>query len=237
MGLPNAVRAIAERERLGSARAVWVNEVGGMTFRFDAAGQFVKWAPHPHPELDLVGEAERMRWAGRYVAVPEVLEAGTDDESQWLRTTALSGRSAVDRYWLRRPRVAARAIGTGLRRLHDRLPVADCPYSWRVEDRVARATQSERAVLLAAAPDVDRLVVCHADACAPNTLVGDDGVPTGHVDLGRLGLADRWADLAVATYSLRWNFRGDWVDELLGAYGVERDEHRITYYRRLWDAT
>ena len=54
-----------------------------------------------------------------------------------------------------------------------------------------------RALELAAdIPPVDRLVVCHGDACAPNTLLTDDGRWSGHVDLGQLGVADRWADLA-----------------------------------------
>ena len=33
------------------------------------------------------------------------------------------------------------------------------------------------------------------------------------------------------------NFSGDWEDELLDAYGIDRDDERIDYYRRLWDAT
>jgi kanamycin kinase len=206
-----------------------------MTFAYAAAGQFVKWAPH-HPELDLVAEAERMRWAARFTPVPEVLEVGTDDDGSWLRTVALPGRSAVDPHWQHRPRVAARAIGAGLRLLHDRLPVIECPYSWSVETRVTWAAEADRAGLLADAPPIDRLVVCHGDACAPNTLVDDRGQPAGHVDLVRLGVADRWADLAIATYSLAWNFSGAWEDELLDAYGIDRDEDRIAYYRRLWDA-
>jgi kanamycin kinase len=205
-----------------------------MTFAYSAARQFVKWAPN-HPELDLAAEAERMRWAGQFVPVPEVLEVGRDDDGSWLRTVALAGRSAVDPYWQRRPRLAVRAIGVGLRLLHDRLPVAGCPFSWTVETRVDWAAESERAALLRDAPPVDRLVVCHGDACAPNTLVDDDGEPTGHVDLVRLGAGDRWADLAVATYSLAWNFPGEWEHELLDAYGIDRDEERIAYYRRLWD--
>ena len=55
-------------------------------------------------------------------------------------------------------------------------------------------------------PPIDRLVVCHGDACAPNTLIDDDGRCCGHVDLDALGVADRWADLAVATMSLEWNY-------------------------------
>ena len=36
--------------------------------------------------------------------------------------------SAVDPQWVADPRTAARAIGAGLRLLHDALPVADCPF-------------------------------------------------------------------------------------------------------------
>ncbi len=79
-------------------------------------------------------------------------------------------------------------------------------------------------------------MVCHGDACAPNTMISDDGEWCGHVDFGDLGIADRWADLAVALLSLSWNYRGDWEDELLDAYGIERDPVRIEYYQRLWDA-
>ena len=208
-----------------------------MTFRFPSSGQFVKWAPFPHPELDFSAEAERMSWARRWLTVPEVLEVGTDADSQWLRTRALPGRSAVHPFWRARPRTAARGIGSGLRRLHDRLPADECPFSWSVESRVHRAAAERRQELLDTAPPIDRLVVCHADACTPNTLLDERGEPVGHVDLGRLGVADRWADLAIATYSLAWNFPGDWEDELLDAYRIARDEERIAYYRRLWDAT
>jgi len=41
--------------------------------------------------------------------------------------------------------------------------------------------------------------------------------------LGALGVADRWADLAVATWSLEWNYGPGWQSVLLEAYGVESD--------------
>ncbi len=56
------------------------------------------------------------------------------------------------------------------------------------------------------------------------------------MDLGDLGVADRWADLAVAVLSLSWNYSGLWENELLDAYGVEKDPARIGYYQRLWQA-
>lgn len=151
---------------------------------------------------------------------------------------------------------AVRAIGAGLRALHDALPVYDCPFSWTAEDRLARAhrmaaeglldtgdwhpdfahlTLDEALSAAADPPPVDRLVVCHGDACAPNTLVGDDGRWTGHVDLARMGRGDRWADLAIASWSLGWNFGPGWEPDFYAAYGIEPDPERIHYYRLLWE--
>jgi len=64
--------------------------------------------------------------------------------------------------------------------MHDALPGPACPFSWMAAD------------LLADIPPADRLVVCHGDACAPNTLIAEDGHWSGHVDLGELGVADRF---------------------------------------------
>ena len=86
-------------------------------------------------------------------------------------------------------------------------------------------------------PAIDQLVVCHGDACSPNTLIDSAGHCCGHVDIGDLGVADRWADLAVATLALQWNYPGhDSEANLLAAYGVDPDPPRIDYYRRLWRA-
>ena len=221
---PVAVPAIVARIAAGRpVVAVWENELRGVTFRIDGGREFVKVYPDTEAEL-LAAEAPRLRWAGRYTPVPEVLGTGHG----WLHTAGLPGRSAVDPRWADDPRTAARAIGDGLRRLHDALPVDNCPFgrpSWVPGN----------------APPADRLVVCHGDACSPNTLMADDGTFSGHVDLGDLGVADRWADLAIATMSLDWNFPtegpGGFQEVLLDAYGVAADVDRIAYYRRAWDAS
>jgi kanamycin kinase len=219
---PVAVLHIVERLAAGRpVAAVWQNELGGATFAIDDGAEFVKVYPDAQAHL-LAAEVPRLRWAGRYTPVPRVLAS----RSGWLHTARLAGRSAVDSRWVDDPRTAARAIGNGLRRLHDALPVDDCPFgtpSWVPDD----------------APAADRLVVCHGDACSPNTLMADDGTFSGHVDLGDLGVADRWADLAIATLSLDWNFPtdgpGGFQEVLLDAYGVGADVGRIEYYRRAWN--
>ena len=220
-------------------RWIWANGVHGRTYRIDRGdnAEYVKWGAD-HEEVDLELEAEKLRWASRWVTVPEVLGTGRDSAtSGWMHTVGIPALSAIAPRWKAEPLIAARAIGAGLRTLHDRLPVAECRWSWRIADRATKIKKPEDSVLVDQAPAEDHLVVCHGDACSPNTLIGDDGSCAGHVDLGSLGVGDRWADLAIATYALDWNFDPAFEDELLDAYGIERDDDKINYYRRLWDAT
>lgn len=231
--------------------------MGALTFELLRGSErlFAKWAPVTSG-IDLSAEAARLSWAVEYTPVPRVIDHGAFDDEVWLVLTALPGESAVSDRWKREPETAVRAIGVGLRAFHDALPVSDCPFSWSAHDRVAGARRraangevdpkrwhpehqhlsvDEALDILSAPAPVDRLVVCHGDACAPNTLLSDDGGWSGHVDLGWLGIADRWADLAVATWSTVWNYGEGWEDILLDAYGVEADEERRRYYRLLWD--
>jgi kanamycin kinase len=48
-------------------------------------------------------------------------------------------------------------------------------------------------------------------------------------------VADRWADLAVAAWSMEWNFAPGYDGAVYDAYGVAPDQERIAYYRLLWD--
>ena len=57
------------------------------------------------------------------------------------------------------------------------------------------------------------------------------------MDLGALGVADRWADIAVAAMSTGWNYGAGWEETLLAAYGVAPDRERLRYYKELWNAT
>ena len=230
-------RIVAELADGRPAHAVWCNEIGGVTFQLGEgeSREFLKWTPHGSG-VDLDEEMRRLRWAVKYVVVPRVIEQGADDEGSWFLTAGLRGTTAVDERWKREPAMAVRAIGAGLRALHDALPPDECPFDWSAEHRIARVADRDRG-LVADIPAVDRLVVCHGDACSPNTLLDEDGNWCAHVDLDALGVADRWADLAVATLATTWNYGPNWTEPLLAAYGVEPDWERIAYYRRLWNLT
>lgn len=236
---------------------VWMNELGGLTFVEGTGGdrRYLKWSA-TDAGSELADEVERMRWLSPHSLVPEVVALHDDAEGSVLVTLPLRGENAVSPRWSAEPATAVRAIGVGLRSLHDWAPAAECPFLWSVADRIASAgarvaagstdpsmwhaehsglSTREALGIVGEPPEVDRLVVCHGDACAPNTIIDDGGRWSGHVDLGALGVADRWADLAIATWSSEWNYGPGWQDGLLDAYGITPDHERIAYYRLLWD--
>lgn len=79
-------------------------------------------------------------------------------------------------------------------------------------------------------------MLVHGDACALNTLISEAGEWTGNMDFGDLTVGDRWADLAVASMSVDWNFGKGHQTEFLDAYGIKADPERINYYRGLLGA-
>jgi kanamycin kinase len=253
--VPAAVSRMAGGQDI---EAVWINQAGGTTFRIGAGtptDRYLKYAPKGTGDTDFATEAARLEWAARHARVPEVLAVGSDESGSWLLTAALPGESAVSAQWMRRPKLAARALGAGLRALHDALPVRDCPFEWSVAERLQAFEQRIAAgqgpenwspeyshlsipgarELLSAPPLPLDLVVCHGDACAPNTLLDGHGNFVAHVDLGELGVADRWADLAVAAWSTAWNYGPGYEVHVYSGYGIEQDATRIEYYKMLWD--
>lgn len=252
--IPNVVRRLAAGHEI---RVVWQNQLGGSTFEIGLGRQrlFVKWAP-TGSELDLEAEARRMEWAAPYTSVPRPVDRGVERDGSWLATEPIAGETAVAERWKAQPAVAVTAIGEGLRAFRESLPTVRCPFSWSAEERLAEARRRASAGLidqsnwhpehshltvdqaldvLSQMPAPERVVVCHGDACAPNTLIGSDGRWVGHVDLGQLGVADRWADIAIATWSTNWNFGPGWETRLRSAYGAEADPERTSYYRLMWD--
>jgi kanamycin kinase len=188
--------------------------------------------------------------------VPRVLQEGTDGEREWLLTAALPGVNATDGALTADPPRLVPLLAQGLRRFHAQ-EVEGCPFAGRLETTLATVRHRLAAglerndhplspehgvssagagldLLLRRRPPERDLVVCHGDYCLPNVLIEDWQV-SGFVDLGAMAVADRWRDLAVATWSVTWNLGPGWEDLFLEAYGVPRDEALQAYYRLLYD--
>ena len=208
--------AAAHRRRVESL--VWRNELGGITARItgDEDVLYAKWSP-----FDLEPEAERLSWLASRFAAPLIADYEERDDGWLVVTSALPGESTVSPRWIGHPEVAATAMGEGLARLHS-LDPADCPFGppeWVGEHA-----------------DPAEFVVAHGDPCAPNTIVSDDGRFVGIVDVGEVGVTDRWADLAIASWSLDWNFGPGHDGPFWAAYGEAPDPERIRRFRALWEA-
>jgi len=197
-----------------------------------------------------------MKWARNHLPVPVVVDQGRDESVEWMVTTGLGGRDATDPVLQVDPSRLVRVLARGLRRFHE-VPVANCPFDFSIaaalrvaRDRLERGIvdpvegfHSEHSSLTAAEavaalersrPANEDLVVCHGDYCPPNVLITGNRV-TGYVDLGELGVADRWWDLAVATWSVTWNLGPGYEDLFLSEYGAELDRGRLAFYRLLYD--
>ncbi len=131
--LDDVIEPMALRPLLahGPLTAVWINQLGGLTFegRLGERAVYAKWAP-AGVGLDLEAERDRLEWAARYARVPEVLDYRSYESGEYLVTAALSGRSAADERWRRDPASAVQVLGESLRAFHDAIPVADCPFDW-----------------------------------------------------------------------------------------------------------
>jgi kanamycin kinase len=197
------------------------------------------------PKEDLRNEAERLVW------LPEVLDA----DRTFLLTREVAGRTAADDWPTEsRPRVVD-ALARVTRDVHA-LPLEDCPFDRRLDVSIPEAMEAqvdltdldperrgwsrERLVaeLLSHRPEQEDLAVCHGDLCLPNILVDPDSFAvTGVIDTGRLGIADRWTDLAIATRSLASPQNpqfGEWAArQYLTACGLSLDIQKRDYYRLL----
>lgn len=227
---------------------------GHPTYRLTRDGSLLFLKLHPTGSA-IADEAVRLRWAQEYLPVPRLLEYGSDGDYDWLLTEGLAGVDAT--HPVADPRALVVALGEGLRAFHAAAPPLECPFTFsaataveHVRGRLAaglidpsRDFHAEHTGLspqeavrrfVALTPRTEELVVCHGDYCLPNVML-EDGKVTGYLDLGWLGVADRWLDLAACAWSCDFNLGPGHGALLFEAYGVPLDEDRLAWARLLYD--
>lgn len=202
----------------------------------------------------LWAEKLRYEWLKNYVAVPEVVAYEDAGDEERLILSEVAGRPSFDASL---PREAViRRLAEGLKKLHA-IPVKECPFDMRLEVKVAMAIDNAKNgrvdlddlqpehkgwtadMLLAEVerlrPESEDLVVAHGDYCLPNVMLSDDASRiTGFIDIGYLGVADRYQDLALAWRSIRYNFGEEYVAPFLDGYGLsDPDFKKIVFYNLL----
>jgi aminoglycoside 3'-phosphotransferase-2 len=225
-------------------------------FRLEADGRapvYLKTEP-VDPLGELAGEVARLQWlTSRGLACPEVIAHEQEDEREWLLMSALPGRDLVSAARLQ-PIERVRLLADALRRLHA-VDIATCPFDHRLENRIGaararllagrvdendfdearlgRSAEDLFRELEAKRPSTEDFVVTHGDACLPNFVVDGDRF-SGYIDCGRLGIADRHQDIALACGSIEYNFGEELVAEFLKVYGdFEPKAEKMAYYQLL----
>jgi aminoglycoside 3'-phosphotransferase-2 len=245
-----ALPARLARLRSYDMTPIMLGRSGATVCRLESPAEtlFLK-SEHLDPLSELPGEALRLQWlkTARFPA-PRLRDSFAADGRYWILMAALPGtdltRFAAD------PAMVRNVMATGLRLLHDLDPRA-CPFDHQLSRRLADGAANVAACrvdetdfdtghegwtaqevldwLRAHRPAGEDLVITHGDASLPN-LAAEAGVFSGVLDCGRLGVADRWQDLAIACRSLRYNCGAEHVAPFLEAYGATWDEERYRYY-------
>lgn len=235
-----------------------VGESGGAVYRLTgqagAPDLFLKQGEGAVAD-DIVAEMVRLRWLGAYLPVPDLVGFAAMPEAAWLLTTALPGETA----WQLLDRVPAQrgatvdALARFLRRLHA-IPVAACPFDaghrYRMHEARARidaglvdeedfddartgwSAQQVWDALGTYLPPVVDAVVTHGDFSLDNLLM-QDGEVVGCIDLGRVGVADRYQDLAILANCLG-EFDAALVARMFAGYGIAvPDPDRMAFHLML----
>ncbi|MGW7694891.1 APH(3'') family aminoglycoside O-phosphotransferase [Streptomyces asiaticus] len=240
-------------------------ESGASVFRSADGSRYAKCIPAV-ALAELEAERDRVDWLSKQgVPGPKVLDWRADDTAAALVTSAVAGIPA-DQLPAATLLTAWDAVTDAVRQLHT-LPAQQCPFSRDLtqmyavaRDVVARGAvnpdflpaeqqQTPPDELIARlAPHLDQrlaqeaqdTVVCHGDLCLPNIILDPDTLTVaGFIDLGRLGRADRYADLALLLASARLE---KWTDDeqtdaaekaFAERYGITLDRDRERFYLHL----
>ncbi|MBY3251748.1 aminoglycoside 3'-phosphotransferase [Rhizobium laguerreae] len=237
-----------ERDALGrSAANVFRLEARGLPtlyLKVEEAGAFG----------ELADESARLRWLkASGLPCPDVIADDSDGVHNRLLISALPGSDLASATAVT-PLARVELLAAALLDLH-RLPIASCPFDHRLEARIAVARArmqagivdetdfdetrlGKRAEALFAElesrrPGHEDLAVTHGDACLPNFIASEDGF-SGYIDCSRLGVADRYQDIALACRSIAANFGDALVQPFLDRYGMPAtDPARLDYYQLL----
>lgn len=233
----------------------WVGQSGAAVYRLygkhGAPDLFLKQGADAIADT-ITDEANRLRWLAQYLPVPKVMQFVRTGNQAWLLMTAIKGKTA---YQLLAsdpdlgPAVVD-ALAAFLRRLHA-IPLSACPYNSDHAVKLALARQRMAAGLIDTddfdderqgwtaeqvwlalqqhLPFTPDQVVTHGDFSLDNLLM-HDGEVTGCIDVARLGVADRYQDLAIL-YNCLGEFGRPLQQRLFIQYGLpEPDQGKLQFH-------
>ena len=202
-----------------------------------------------------------MGWSEGKIPVPKILCHEVEDGISYLLMEKMEGVMACSESLLEQPEVLTRALADGMRLLWQ-TDTAGCPRkrtlpqlleearynigNGRVDmDNVQPETFGENGFRdpddllnwLVNHPIPSEPVLSHGDYCLPNIFV-KNGHFRGFIDVGDLGVGEKWRDIALCYRSLRDNWDGAYGGKvydfdpnlLFEALEIEPDWEKIRYH-------
>ena len=258
---PEVMRDFPERIRtLLTGKTYQIDEIGMSSSTVLLFEDMVLKIQDTSQELEK--EYQFMKWLEPSDLVPKPLCYEEKDGRYYLLMSRMPGKMSCDESYMLQPEVLIQALADGLKALWQ-TDTADCPVENRLADQLEWAAENIRDGLVdveEAEPDTfgengfrdpeellewlkthqpeEELALTHGDYCLPNVFV-ENGRFRGLIDLGRMGVADRWRDIALCYRSLCHNSDGSYggpvygevqPEKLFEILGLKPDWERIRYY-------
>ncbi len=240
------------RDRLDGASVSWLGVDGRVASCTGVDGR--RCVLERGDPVAIAAEVDRLRWLAQRGPTPGVVAHTEADGEGWLVTAALEGSPATAGEHQFDVVATAHAAGRALRRFHDTVPAAGCPFDRRVQARLDAAAANvaagrvdpsridaayrrltvERllAELRRQPPDepADDLVVTHGSPVLSHLVLSATG-RAGWIGLDRMGVTDRHGDLATAARDLARTVGPATLPPFYDGYGIEApDPRRIDWY-------
>lgn len=208
-------------------------------------------------------EARVCRWLDGRIPVPKILEYVVADDKAYCLMSRIYGKMICDDVYMTHPEKLLEMIGEAMKMLWA-VDIRDCPCNASLDVKLGMAKYNVENGLVDientepetfgengfSSPEAlldwlennrpeEEFVFSHGDFSLPNILADKDCV-TGFIDLGKMGNADRWQDIAICYRSLKHNFAGKYrggkpykgydSEMLFEKIGIEVDPDKLKYY-------
>ena len=205
---------------------------------------------------------QMFRWIDGKLPVPKVICYEEDENFQYLLMSKVSGTMSCDEYYMSRPDILMPLLAEAIKMLQS-VDISGCTRDcgldellkearFRVENSLVDTSDAEPETygengfknpnelliwLENNRPEFEPALV-HGDLCLPNIFLDKDKV-SGFIDIGGMGVGDKWQDIALCYRSLVHNANGVYGGKvypgiepkaLFDSLGIEPDWDKIRYF-------
>ena len=181
--------------------------------------------------LESQNEIKIMKWIENNKYFPKLIINEIFKKKSYLIMTRIKGKMACDEIYMNNGDILIKALVDGLKFLWN-FNITNCPFIQTVDDKIKQIeikinkglininninldfffeekfeNVKELFNWLINHRTKEEFVLSHGDYCLPNIFI-ENNIFSGFVDIGKLGIADKWLDLAICYRSLKYNIEG-----------------------------